>query len=374
MANSDKNILVTPNKNQSGLPEISFTGFANTTTTLKIKDGTPGTLEFESNGVPLFTLNSNLTSGTLFSLNGSGALPYIDVSSDGTVTLTPEKGCVDVTEGGVELPSYESSAYPQSAVEGLMIFDNTEKVPKIFDGSNWVTLGKSIVKKGLNFWVDISRRDCYDPYNNSTQVKDLVTGEIGSFNSSPTFDYRNGGSLVFDGVDDFVQWTNQDRQQRGTTNLTVCLWCYPTAIAYPNPPGGRSRGSAWGGYGNGYLGIIESVDGNIGSALHWALSSTSGRPSTWAGSILPNKWVHLAGVYNGVESLGYIDGVLCASAGAMTGALIKNPTIWMGTYGGLSDSNHNFPGRISEIQMYDRGLTQGEIWQNYNATRGRYGE
>lgn len=56
------------------------------------------------------------------------------------------------------------------------------------------------------FWVDISRKDCYNPYINSTQVKDLAGGFVGSFNDSPTYDYRDGGSLNFDGVNDFVSW------------------------------------------------------------------------------------------------------------------------------------------------------------------------
>ena len=38
MANSDKDILITPNKSQSALPEISFVGSGNAPITLKVLD------------------------------------------------------------------------------------------------------------------------------------------------------------------------------------------------------------------------------------------------------------------------------------------------------------------------------------------------
>ena len=48
MANSDKNILITPNKNLSGKPEIALTGFGNSTAYIRVPDSTTATLEFES--------------------------------------------------------------------------------------------------------------------------------------------------------------------------------------------------------------------------------------------------------------------------------------------------------------------------------------
>jgi len=371
MANSDKNILITPNKGLSGLPDISFTGFGNTTISLKVPDGTTGSIRFESSGTSLFTIDTNQT-GKLLSISGTSVIPYMDVDSGGTVALTPSNGSVNVSGDGIVLPGYETSALPLAPTPGLMVYDNTERVPKISDGISWTTLGKSIVKENLVFWVDISRKDCYNPYVNSTQVKDLASGFVGSFNSSPTFDYRDGGSLNFDGVDDFVSWDTWNNI--AATSCTISVWINPSAIAYPNPPGGRSRGSAIGAFVDAYLGIIESTDGNISSGIHWAISSLSGRNnlSPWNGRVPPNKWTHLTGIYNGDENIVYQDGFFLGTVN-QSGAIKKANTVWMGTYAGLTDSNHNFPGRIGEFQIYNRALTQGEIWRNYHATRERYG-
>ena len=230
MANSDKNIVITPNRSLSGLPEISFTGFGNTSITLKVPDDNIGTINFEASGQRIFSINSNQSTATLFTATGSSQIPYLNVTSDGSVILTPNQGSVDIGGDGIQLPGYATSALPQGAEEGLLIYDITEKVPKIYDGVKWVALGKTIVRDGITFWVDISRKDCYNPYSNSTQVVDLVQGRVGTFNDSPSFDYRDGGSLSFDGVNDFVSWTNLE--QPATEALTVCIWCYPTAIAY----------------------------------------------------------------------------------------------------------------------------------------------
>lgn len=97
----------------SGLPDISFTGFGNTTISLKVPDGTPGTIRFESSGTNLFSINTNQT-GLLLSVTGSSPISYMDVDSDGTVSLTPNGGSVNISGDGIVLPGYESSALPQS--------------------------------------------------------------------------------------------------------------------------------------------------------------------------------------------------------------------------------------------------------------------
>lgn len=96
MANSDKNIVITPNIGQASQPNIALTGQGNIPISLKVLDDTFGTLSFQnSSGVQLFSIN-NSTTGSIFSINDLSGLPVIDVTSEGSVELAPYGGAVRV--------------------------------------------------------------------------------------------------------------------------------------------------------------------------------------------------------------------------------------------------------------------------------------
>lgn len=77
-------------------PEISFTGAAGTTITLKVLDDQYGTLSFSGSQGQLFSINNNLSSGTIFSVTDISGIPSIDVNADGTVALAPLNGGVGI--------------------------------------------------------------------------------------------------------------------------------------------------------------------------------------------------------------------------------------------------------------------------------------
>lgn len=90
MANSDKDILITPGKDTANLPEISFVGLDNDPIKLRVLDD--NTISFEASAGQLFSINNNLTSGSIFSANDVSGIPGIDFDADGTVYLNPYYG------------------------------------------------------------------------------------------------------------------------------------------------------------------------------------------------------------------------------------------------------------------------------------------
>jgi hypothetical protein len=104
MANSDKNILITPNIGQTAEPRIVFTGSGNSPITMKVLDS--NALSFEGSAGQLFSITNSLT-GTLFSVNDISGIPSIDVTDTGLVRLVPYNGNValgsvaSVTSGGI---------------------------------------------------------------------------------------------------------------------------------------------------------------------------------------------------------------------------------------------------------------------------------
>jgi hypothetical protein len=89
MANSDKNIRITGNRGAgTGTnPKIVFTGASagSSVITLEVLDSNE--LRFSSNEGTVFSLNSNLSSGTIWSVNDISAVPLLRASSGGTIGI-----------------------------------------------------------------------------------------------------------------------------------------------------------------------------------------------------------------------------------------------------------------------------------------------
>ena len=82
MADTDKNILITPSTGATNEPTIEFTGGNNNSVTLRVLDD--GTLSIEGSAGQLFSISDSLT-GTIFSVNDVSGIPSIEVDDDGTI-------------------------------------------------------------------------------------------------------------------------------------------------------------------------------------------------------------------------------------------------------------------------------------------------
>lgn len=94
MANSDKDILITPNKGTSSLPEVSFVGQVNSPIKLRVLDD--NTLSFEGSAGQLFSINNNLTTGTIFAVSDVSGVPSLSVDASGYLNAVPFNGVLTV--------------------------------------------------------------------------------------------------------------------------------------------------------------------------------------------------------------------------------------------------------------------------------------
>ena len=99
MANSDKNILITPATGTAGDPTIVFTGTNATPITQRILDA--GTVSFQGSSGELLSISNGLT-GTIFSVNDISGIPSIEVLDTGMITLAKFGGNVGV---GADIPT-----------------------------------------------------------------------------------------------------------------------------------------------------------------------------------------------------------------------------------------------------------------------------
>lgn len=96
MANLDKNIRITTSKNKATFPNIVFTGSAagSSVVTLEVLDD--NTLSFTSNEGQVFSLDSNLTVGTIWSVNDVSGVPLLRASAGATIGIAEYGGSVGV--------------------------------------------------------------------------------------------------------------------------------------------------------------------------------------------------------------------------------------------------------------------------------------
>jgi hypothetical protein len=102
MANSDKNIVITPNRGQSADPNIVFSG-ANAAVgpqniTLTTLPASNSTISLAGSAGQLFSITNTLT-GSIFSVNDVSGIPSIEVLSTGNVNLAQYGGNVGIGTG-----------------------------------------------------------------------------------------------------------------------------------------------------------------------------------------------------------------------------------------------------------------------------------
>lgn len=121
MANSDKNIRITTSKNKATFPNIVFTGSAagSSVVTLEVLDD--NTVSFSSNEGQIFSLDNNLTVGTIWSVNDVSGVAMLRASAGTTIGIAEFAGVVGIGEtdpkhklsvkGGLGIGSTNSTAY-----------------------------------------------------------------------------------------------------------------------------------------------------------------------------------------------------------------------------------------------------------------------
>jgi hypothetical protein len=223
--------------------------------------------------------------------------------------------------------------------------------------------GPKIITEGLVFYLDAGNTRSYP--GSGTIWSSLINGEVsGSFVNDPTFNSANLGSIVFDGVNDYVN-CGSNTITSFPTDFTVHTWVYPTSAPAASSFIVSRRSAAT--FVNNYqvflnpsLLIVLQINNNAGGAVQ-----------VFSGSAPLNKWTCVTAVKSGSNMLVYDDTVLVASGSAPGGTITDtNAPLRIGQN---HDLNAPFVGRISNVMLYNRALSQEEILRNFNAHRSRFG-
>lgn len=155
MANSDKNIIITPNTGSSSDPKIEFTDGNNASIELEVQESASGPqLTFKTPGIfgtNLFAVTNFSEDGTVFNLSGSDDVPLFTVEDNREVRLVPNGGYVGIETSGPEtaldmsgsnssltLPNGTLSDRPNSENNGQMRYNTETGSIEARVGDTWV--------------------------------------------------------------------------------------------------------------------------------------------------------------------------------------------------------------------------------------------
>ena len=221
---------------------------------------------------------------------------------------------------------------------------------------------KPIVRDGLVFYLDAANDKSYT--GTGTNWNDLTSsGSNGSLTNGPTFDSNNGGSIVFDGVNDYVN-VPSNTYIAITGDMTMCAWVYVNSLSGYNSIVGKTTGGGlpnpYDIYTNPSSGTVVFLRGN-GSVYANTVSNTG---------LTINTWQHVAVTMTSTTAKHYLNGQPDGSGTISTSIGDGGGDLRVGS---RDDLVTKMNGRISSVMMYKRGLTDSEILKNYYATKKRYG-
>jgi hypothetical protein len=208
----------------------------------------------------------------------------------------------------------------------------------------------SIVLDGLVLCLDAGNPKSY-PGSGTTWTDLSGNGNTGTLVNDTGYNSGNGGSLVFDGVNDHI--TSSFATTSGQA-VTYIGWLYSTETTT------NSR---------------NFVDSATGRPMIWWKASGQIEFDSAFGYTTPavyrNQWVYVVlSKPSGSSSASYyVNGVLVGSGSAYTTPALT-PTWFSSVSRGAVTGT--WKGNCSYVQAYNRALTASEIQQNYNALKGRF--
>jgi hypothetical protein len=233
--------------------------------------------------------------------------------------------------------------------------------------------GPNTVTNGLVLELDAGNIKSYQS-GSTTWFDKSGFANNGTLVNGPTFNSGSNGSIVFDGVDDYIQLVNSTTYKTQFP-LTVSTWVnvqtlanYGVLIRTDN-----TSDAHWG------VALIVGNSYELAISYGNGTSNDSNGRRTYATStslINTNTWYNCVTVLpDSLTCNGYING----SAVSMPYVSGNATTLVYGSGGGTMGFRTDTPGasyfkgNISQTQVYNRALSADEVLQNYNATKGRFG-
>jgi len=214
-----------------------------------------------------------------------------------------------------------------------------------------------VVTTGLQLYLDAGNASSYS--GSGTAWNDLSgNSRNGTLTNGPTYSSADGGSIVFDGSNDYVQCSG---------SLTVTAATFVTWIRRNGNQGQYdgilfSRGTS-----------VTGMDFQVSNQIAYTWNNAVNTYSWQSGLIVPDAtWCMVAVSVTSTTATAY----LCQASGITTATNTVSHTSSV-----INDikiawddaAARYFNGRIAIAQLYNIALSAGEVSQNFAADRARFG-
>jgi len=213
-----------------------------------------------------------------------------------------------------------------------------------------------IVTDGLVLALDAGNTKSY-PGTGSTWTDLTGNGNDGTLQNGVGFDSGNGGSLTFDGVDDYVNLSSSSSLTFGSGNFSIDLSLKISTIKSNQYffDFGANR-------------FAFQYYNNFGTyVLRYLTQGISIKDTTY--TLVQNQIYNFCIVRNSGNGYLFLNGNQINSW--VDNETYTSNTLNIGRYGLSNVANLN--GNVYTFKGYNRALTAAEVSQNFNALRGRYG-
>ena len=212
--------------------------------------------------------------------------------------------------------------------------------------------GPRTITNGLVLCLDAANSKSY-PGSGTTWTDLSGNGNNGTLENGPTFNSDNGGSLVFDNIDDYFDGSFICNK----TYYSIDFWCYPTELIDFN--WAMKFNSGWNDFN-----IHSDVNGGV-----YVGTDVATRITPWrSGVYVLNTGQNFTWTFDNGLGKFYKNGVLETSKSMAISAITE-----FTTYESQGTGTGHCTGRLSNFKVYsNRALTAAEVAQNYNALKSRY--
>ena len=206
-----------------------------------------------------------------------------------------------------------------------------------------------MITTGLVMNLDASNALSYT--GTGTSWTDLSGGgNNGTLLNGTSYSSENGGTLVLDGINDYVKINNGTGLNLGN-EYTFSIW-----VKFNNFNAVLAGADMWDYYYLMYVGDSNNI-----------YTSGAGGSGSFSGlNITTNQWVCLTIVRSAASNTLYKNGVYIASGNPSNSGIVK-------AIGAYASGSFNLNGKISSVNAYNRSLSSTEVTQNFNATKTRFG-
>lgn len=196
-----------------------------------------------------------------------------------------------------------------------------------------------------------------------TTVNDIsgngMNGTLSNVTTSAT-------AFTFNGSNSQVSIPDNAVLEPGTGNWTIEVWFKPTVVS----------GTLLGKYNNG--GNTANISYALRMGANYIRADFSNGSTGFTSdnyTLTPNNWVQMVYVWNKTNNVlyTYSNGVIKQTKTiSISGILNSITNLFLGSYNG-GEYPQYFNGQIGVVRMYNKPLTDSEVLNNFNTTKGTYG-